>query len=55
VNQNNFLKHIWQDCNRSGELKVPVGKGSRIIVCHAASNKTGFVKESKLIFRSEGN
>jgi transposase len=33
---------------------VPVGKGSIIIVCHAGSNKTGFVKDSKLIFRSKG-
>jgi hypothetical protein len=34
---------------------VSAGKGSRIIVCHAGSNKTGFVKGSKLIFRSKGN
>jgi transposase len=46
--------YIWQDTNSSGGLKVPVGKGSRIIVYHAGSNKTGFVKDSKLIFRSKG-
>jgi hypothetical protein len=34
---------------------VPVGEGSRIIVCHAGSKKTGFVKKSKLIFQSKGN
>jgi hypothetical protein len=33
---------------------VPVGKASRIIMCHAGSNKTGFIKDSKLIFRSKG-
>jgi hypothetical protein len=54
VNQNHSLKYIWQDSNRSGGLKVPVGKGSRIILCHAGSNKTGFIEESKLIFRSKG-
>jgi transposase len=53
VNQNHSLKYIWQDFNRSGGLKVPVGKGSRIIVCHAGSNKTGFVEDSKLIFQSK--
>jgi hypothetical protein len=35
-------------------LKVPVGKGSRIIACHAGSNKTEFVKDSKFIFWSKG-
>jgi hypothetical protein len=54
VNQNHSLKYIWQAANRSGGLKVPDGKGSRIIVCHAGSNKTGFVKDSKLVFRSKG-
>jgi transposase len=53
VNQNHSLKYIWQDSNRSGGLKVPVGKGSRTIVCHAGPNKTGFVKDSKLIFWSK--
>jgi hypothetical protein len=33
---------------------VPVGKGSKIIVCHACSNKTGFVKDCKLIFWPKG-
>jgi hypothetical protein len=54
LNQNHSLKYICQDSNRSSGLKVPVGKASRIIVCHAGSNKTGFVKDSKLIFRSKG-
>jgi transposase len=54
VDQNHSLKYIWQNSNRSGGLKVSVGKGSRIILCHAGSNKTGFVKDSILIFRSKG-
>ncbi|VVC30439.1 Hypothetical protein CINCED_3A016052 [Cinara cedri] len=38
-------------------LKVPTGKGSRIIICHAGSSAFGFLKEAKLIFRckSEAN
>jgi hypothetical protein len=51
VNQNHFLKYIWQD--RSGGLNMTVGKGSRIIVCHAGSNKTGFVTDSNLPFGLE--
>ena len=33
-------------------MRVPQGKGSRLIVCHAGSSNTGFVPECKLIFRS---
>lgn len=43
-----------QDCNGSSGLKLPVGKGSRIIARHAGSNKPGFVKDSKLIFWCKG-
>jgi hypothetical protein len=50
VNQNHSLKYIWQDSNRSGGLKVPVGKGSRMISVPCWFNKTGFIKDGKLIF-----
>jgi hypothetical protein len=53
VNQSHSIKYTWHDYKTSGGLKVPAGKGSRIIVCHAGSNKTGFVEDSKLIFQSE--
>lgn len=33
-------------------MKVPVGKGSRLIVCHAGSATTGFIPHSKWVFRS---
>ena len=36
----------------SGGLKVPIGKGCRLIVCHVGSSDTGFVPQSKLIFRT---
>jgi hypothetical protein len=39
VNQNHLKKYIWQDSLRKGGLRVPPGKGSRLIVCHAGSAK----------------
>ncbi|VVC30438.1 Ribonuclease H-like domain [Cinara cedri] len=49
-----YLDETW--VNTEG-LKVPTGKGSRIIICHAGSSAFGFLKEAKLIFRckSEAN
>lgn len=41
---------IWQNDENTKGLKVPTGKGSRIIVSHAGSS-FGFIKEPKLIFR----
>ena len=52
VNQNHSKKDIWQDSTGRGGLGVPVGKGSRLIVCHVGSAKTGFIPESKWVFRS---
>lgn len=52
VNQNHTKSFIWQDKNRSGGLKVPLGKGGRLIVCHAGSAKFGFISGAKLVFRS---
>jgi len=43
VNQN----HIWQDSDNSEGFKVPTGKGSRLIICHAGSGSFGFVQNSK--------
>jgi len=51
VNQNHSIKNIWQDSQNNGGLKVPVGKGGRFIVCHVGSAHTGFIKESKWVFR----
>jgi len=53
VNQNHSIKNIWQDSQNNGGLKVPVGKGGRLIVCHVGSAHTGFIKESKWVFRSK--
>lgn len=51
VNQNHTRGHIWQNSDNTEGLKVPIGKGSRLIVCHAGSPAFGFVKNSKMVFR----
>jgi len=56
VNQNHTRGRIWQNQENTEGLKVPTGKGSRLIICHAGSPSFGFVKDSKLIFRcNSGN
>ncbi|KAE9522747.1 hypothetical protein AGLY_016856 [Aphis glycines] len=44
-----YLDETWE----TKGLKVPTGKGGRLIVCHAGSSHHGFIKEAKLIFRSK--
>ncbi|KAJ4449810.1 hypothetical protein ANN_01216 [Periplaneta americana] len=55
VNQNHTKSFIWQDKNHCGGLKVPLGKGGCLIVCHAGSAKFGFISGAKLVFRSGSN
>ncbi|KAL4153697.1 hypothetical protein QTP88_001530 [Uroleucon formosanum] len=50
VNQNHSRGTIWQNSENSEGIKVPTGKGGRIIICHAGSSAFGFVKGAKLIF-----
>jgi hypothetical protein len=35
----------------SGGLKVPIGKGGRLIICHAGSAASQFIPQNKLVFR----
>lgn len=42
VNENHTRKYIWQDTSESGGLKVPPGKGKRLIFCHVGSTSQGF-------------
>lgn len=53
VNQNHSRKYIWQNSTSKGGLKVPVGKGSRLIICHAGSSKLGFIEGAQLVFQSK--
>lgn len=52
VNQNHSHTLIWQNEHNSMGLKVPTGKGGRLIVCHAGCARYGFIERSKLVFRS---
>ncbi|XP_015377090.1 PREDICTED: uncharacterized protein LOC107171365 [Diuraphis noxia] len=52
VNQNHSRSIIWQNNEGTEGLKVPTGKGGRLIVCHAGCARYGFIKDSKLVFRS---
>jgi len=52
INQNHSRTRIWQNDENTTGLKVPSGKGNRLIICHAESAKYGFVSDSKLIFRA---
>ncbi|KAL4113021.1 hypothetical protein QTP88_016725 [Uroleucon formosanum] len=49
--RNHTQGYIWQNPENTEELKVPIGKGARLIVCHAGSPSFGFVNNSKLVFR----
>jgi len=53
VNQKHIRGRIWQNEENTEGLKVPKGKGSRLIVCHSGSPSFEFIKESKLIFRCD--
>ncbi|KAF0694083.1 DDE 3 domain-containing protein, partial [Aphis craccivora] len=55
VNQNHTRGYIWQNSDNTEGLKVPIGKGGRLIVCHAGSPLFGFVKNSKLVFRCKSS
>jgi hypothetical protein len=50
VNQNHTRKSCLKLSNGSGSLMDLIGKGGRIIVCHAGSATTELIPESKSIF-----
>ncbi|XP_060882122.1 uncharacterized protein LOC132953799 [Metopolophium dirhodum] len=52
VNQNHSRTIAWQNETNSIGLKIPTGKGGRLIVVHAGCSKYGFIQNSKLVFRS---
>lgn len=51
VCQNHTKQYIWQDSKNNGGLKVPTGRGTRLIISHAGSASTGFIPDAKLVFR----
>ncbi|KAL4084172.1 hypothetical protein QTP88_028005 [Uroleucon formosanum] len=46
-----YTRLLCQNPENAEGLKVPIGKGARLIVCHAGSPSFGFVNNSKLVFR----
>lgn len=52
VNQNHSRSMVWQNEHGTEGLKIPTGKGGRLIVCHAGCARYGFIQGSKLVFRS---
>lgn len=53
INQNHTKKYIWQHSSNEGGLRVPIGKGSRLIIVHAGSAKHGFIEGAELVFQSK--
>ena len=52
VNAGHCLKQGWTDESLQGTMLTPIGKGERLIICHAGSSK-GFVPNSLLLFKSK--
>ncbi|GBN54825.1 hypothetical protein AVEN_133114-1 [Araneus ventricosus] len=53
VNANHSPKFIWSSSTSQGDLKVPLGKGSRLLICHAGSADQDFIPCTQLIFQSK--
>jgi hypothetical protein len=53
INQNHTRKRMWLGENDEGGFQNQrLGKGQRLIICHAGSAKTGFLKEAKMVFKA---
>jgi len=53
VNQNHSKHYIWQGPGGEGGHRVPIGKGARLILCHAGSSQHGFIENAQLLFQSK--
>lgn len=54
VNESDSKKRGWTDDSVKGTLGTPIGKGKRLIICHAGSS-SGWVKALPLVFESKKN
>lgn len=52
LNENIHQDKGWTDGTIKGTLKAPLGKGKRLIICHAGSRK-GWIKAPPLVFESK--
>ncbi|RVE45034.1 hypothetical protein evm_010313 [Chilo suppressalis] len=53
LNSNHSVPKTWTDDSEASCSKVPIGKGGRLIICHAGSASAGFVENSLLAFQSK--
>ncbi|GBN42653.1 hypothetical protein AVEN_134327-1 [Araneus ventricosus] len=53
VNTNHSPKFIRQSSASEGGLKVSLGKGSRLIICHAGYANQSFIPSAQLVFLSK--
>lgn len=52
LNQNIACEKGWTDETVKGTLNTPIGKGKRLIICHAGSNN-GWIDAPPLVFQSK--
>lgn len=52
-NQNQSKKYICKDPMRWGGFKVPTGKGSWLIICHAGYTQHGFIENNTTLSQSK--
>lgn len=52
LNANHTVSRSWTDDTAASTSAVPIGKGERLIICHAGTAK-GFVKDVMLTFKSK--
>ncbi|GBP32388.1 hypothetical protein EVAR_81195_1 [Eumeta japonica] len=52
LNANHTLSKTWTDNTAGSTSAVPMGKGERLIICHAGTVK-GFVPDALLAFKSQ--
>ncbi|CAH2238480.1 jg14089 [Pararge aegeria aegeria] len=53
LNSNHTVPQSWTDDTKASCSKVPMGKGGRLIICHAGSAGGGFVNDALLAFESK--
>ncbi|XP_030039359.2 uncharacterized protein LOC115454785 [Manduca sexta] len=53
LNANHTVSQTWTDDTAASTSKVPLGKGARLIICHAGSASQGFIPDCLLAFASK--
>ncbi|KAL0871009.1 hypothetical protein ABMA27_004823 [Loxostege sticticalis] len=53
LNANHTLSRTWTDNTSASPSKALMGKGSRLIICHAGSAGNGFVENGLFSFQSK--